>query len=80
MNYAKDIGHWATSSTDVAACSVEPGNAADVGIIVIILYRILLESSLTLFVFQLQILGSTETPFAVNMYCSEKFDLYSTIA
>ena len=33
-DYLKDIGHWATSSTQYAACSVEPGNAEDVGKIV----------------------------------------------
>jgi hypothetical protein len=32
--YLKDIGHYATSSTASAACSVEPGTAADVGAIV----------------------------------------------
>ncbi|KAJ6583298.1 hypothetical protein B0H10DRAFT_886542 [Mycena sp. CBHHK59/15] len=45
--YANDISHWASSSTQSAACTVEPGTAADVSIII-------------------QILGSTETPFAVK--------------
>ncbi|RDX52375.1 FAD dependent oxidoreductase [Lentinus brumalis] len=45
--YVKDIGHWASSSTQQAACSVEPGTAEDVGTI-------------------LQILGKTNTPFAVK--------------
>ncbi|KAI9069033.1 FAD-binding domain-containing protein [Trametes sanguinea] len=35
--YVKDISHWATSSTAQAACSVEPGTAEDVGIILQIL-------------------------------------------
>lgn len=34
FNYFKDIGHWATSSSENASCSVEPGTAADVGKIV----------------------------------------------
>ncbi|KAJ7452892.1 FAD dependent oxidoreductase [Mycena latifolia] len=46
-HYAADIGHWASSSTQAAACSVEPGTAADVSVI-------------------LQILGTTQTPFAVK--------------
>lgn len=33
-NYLKDIGHWASSSTQYAACSVEPGTTEDVGKIV----------------------------------------------
>ncbi|KAJ7452893.1 FAD-binding domain-containing protein [Mycena latifolia] len=32
-----DIGHWATSSIQAAACSVEPGTAADVSVILQIL-------------------------------------------
>ncbi|KAJ6529113.1 FAD dependent oxidoreductase [Mycena vulgaris] len=31
LSYAKDIFHWASSSSDLSACSVEPGTAADVG-------------------------------------------------
>lgn len=34
INYFKDIGHWASSSSEDASCSVEPGTAADVGKIV----------------------------------------------
>lgn len=45
--YAKGVGHWAASSSQVADCVVEPGTAEDVGVI-------------------LQILGSTQTPFAVK--------------
>ncbi|KAH9925023.1 FAD-binding domain-containing protein [Epithele typhae] len=45
--YNKDVGHWMTSSSQQAACSVEPGTAEDVGKI-------------------LQILGDTNTPFAVK--------------
>ena len=37
--YQKDIGHWALSSTAQAACSVEPGSAADVGKIVRHIFR-----------------------------------------
>ncbi|KAH9848116.1 FAD-binding domain-containing protein [Lenzites betulinus] len=37
LTYIKDISHWGTSSTDQAACSVEPGTAADIGIILQIL-------------------------------------------
>lgn len=37
FHYAKDIEHWAASSTDLAACSVEPGTAEDVGTILQIL-------------------------------------------
>ncbi|KIP04819.1 hypothetical protein PHLGIDRAFT_75249 [Phlebiopsis gigantea 11061_1 CR5-6] len=47
LGYTKDIGHWATTSTQNSACSVEPGTAADVGTV-------------------LQILNSTQTPFAVK--------------
>ncbi|EJF59882.1 FAD dependent oxidoreductase [Dichomitus squalens LYAD-421 SS1] len=36
-SYYKDIGHWATSSSAQAACSVEPGTAEDVGKILQIL-------------------------------------------
>ncbi|KAH7920768.1 FAD-binding domain-containing protein [Leucogyrophana mollusca] len=32
LHYAKDVSHWASSSSQVAACSFEPGTAADVGI------------------------------------------------
>ncbi|KAJ7764427.1 FAD-binding domain-containing protein [Mycena metata] len=32
-NYTQDIAHWASSSTQLSACSVEPGTAADVSII-----------------------------------------------
>ncbi|KAJ3746735.1 FAD-binding domain-containing protein [Lentinula detonsa] len=35
--YDKDISHWASSSSAFATCSVEPGSAADVGIILQIL-------------------------------------------
>ncbi|KAI0794890.1 FAD dependent oxidoreductase [Abortiporus biennis] len=35
--YAQDVFHWTASSADVAACSVEPGTAADVAIILRIL-------------------------------------------
>ncbi|KAK7681862.1 hypothetical protein QCA50_015210 [Cerrena zonata] len=37
VNYIKDVYHWASSSADVAACSVEPGSAEDVGKILQIL-------------------------------------------
>ncbi|KAI0773005.1 FAD-binding domain-containing protein [Trametes elegans] len=37
--YSKDIGHWATSSSQDAACSVEPGTAEDVGTILQILAK-----------------------------------------
>ncbi|KAF8069311.1 FAD-binding domain-containing protein [Lyophyllum atratum] len=33
LRYDKDISHWASSSTQLAKCSVRPGTAADVGII-----------------------------------------------
>ncbi|THH04310.1 hypothetical protein EW145_g5616 [Phellinidium pouzarii] len=45
--YTADNYHWASSSTQISACSVEPGTAEDVGVI-------------------LQILGETQTPFAVK--------------
>ncbi|KAJ7840337.1 hypothetical protein B0H13DRAFT_2239523 [Mycena leptocephala] len=32
-NYAQDISHWASSSTQVSVCTVEPGTAADVSTI-----------------------------------------------
>jgi len=32
--FRADIFHWANSSSQVSACSVEPGTAHDVGIIV----------------------------------------------
>ncbi|KAI0044154.1 FAD-binding domain-containing protein [Auriscalpium vulgare] len=32
LNYAADNAHWAASSSDVSACSVEPGSPADVGL------------------------------------------------
>ncbi|KAJ7789379.1 FAD dependent oxidoreductase [Mycena olivaceomarginata] len=31
LSYTSDIFHWASSSSDISACSVEPGTAADVG-------------------------------------------------
>ena len=34
IQYTEDIEHWAGSSTQDATCSVEPGNAEDVGKIV----------------------------------------------
>ncbi|KAL0575655.1 hypothetical protein V5O48_006311 [Marasmius crinis-equi] len=37
ISYAKDVSHWASSSSQVAQCSVEPGTAQDVGIILQIL-------------------------------------------
>ncbi|KAF9078750.1 FAD dependent oxidoreductase [Rhodocollybia butyracea] len=37
VNYSKDISHWASSSSAGATCSVEPGSAEDVGIILQIL-------------------------------------------
>ncbi|KAJ8074401.1 hypothetical protein PM082_015301 [Marasmius tenuissimus] len=36
-SYVKDVSHWASSSSQVAECSVEPGTAEDVGIILGIL-------------------------------------------
>ncbi|KAJ7730429.1 hypothetical protein B0H16DRAFT_1677064 [Mycena metata] len=36
-NYTADIAHWATSSEQASACSVEPGTAADVSTILQIL-------------------------------------------
>ncbi|KAG8216423.1 hypothetical protein J3R82DRAFT_6528 [Butyriboletus roseoflavus] len=32
VSYSEDISHWASSSTQVAACSFEPGTPEDVGI------------------------------------------------
>ncbi|KIK70828.1 hypothetical protein GYMLUDRAFT_235247 [Collybiopsis luxurians FD-317 M1] len=37
LQYNKDIGHWASSSSAPATCSVEPGTTEDVGIILQIL-------------------------------------------
>ncbi|KDQ56646.1 hypothetical protein JAAARDRAFT_194628 [Jaapia argillacea MUCL 33604] len=37
LGYTNDIYHWASSSTQLATCSVEPGTAADVGVILQIL-------------------------------------------
>ncbi|KAL0576117.1 hypothetical protein V5O48_005864 [Marasmius crinis-equi] len=37
ISYAKDVSHWASSSSQVAQCSVEPGTAQDVGIVLQIL-------------------------------------------
>jgi hypothetical protein len=34
LGYAKDTYHWATTSSDIAACSVEPGTPEDVAKIV----------------------------------------------
>ena len=34
LNYAQDIMHWASSSTQIAVCSFEPGTVEDVGIVV----------------------------------------------
>ncbi|KAI0340261.1 FAD-binding domain-containing protein [Trametopsis cervina] len=31
LRYTKDVNHWASSSSDVSACSVEPGTADDLG-------------------------------------------------
>ncbi|KAG2142419.1 hypothetical protein DEU56DRAFT_911114 [Suillus clintonianus] len=47
VHYIKDISHWASSSSQIAECSFEPGTSLDVGI-------------------ALQILGKTQTPFAVK--------------
>jgi len=32
--YTKGVNHWANSSAEVAKCVVEPGTAADIGVIV----------------------------------------------
>ncbi|KIL58355.1 hypothetical protein M378DRAFT_170711 [Amanita muscaria Koide BX008] len=45
--YQKDIYHWASSSTQHSACTVEPGSVRDVANV-------------------LQIVGQTQTPFAVK--------------
>ncbi|KAH8112912.1 FAD-binding domain-containing protein [Phellopilus nigrolimitatus] len=37
VQYSSDIAHWASSSSQSSACSVEPGSAADVGAILRIL-------------------------------------------
>lgn len=37
FQYSADMAHWASSSSQVAKCSVQPGTAADVGIILNIL-------------------------------------------
>jgi len=34
LHYTQGIHHWASSSTQLAKCVVEPGTAADVGVIV----------------------------------------------
>lgn len=34
FNYERDIEHWASSSTQIAACSFEPGRVEDVGVAV----------------------------------------------
>lgn len=34
ISYTQDISHWASSSSQASACSVEPGTPQDVGIIV----------------------------------------------
>jgi len=34
LTYQQDIKHWMTSSSQTAACSVEPGTAEDISIIV----------------------------------------------
>ena len=34
LTYVKDVFHWARSSADISACSVEPGSVEDVGKIV----------------------------------------------
>ncbi|KAJ7083230.1 FAD-binding domain-containing protein [Mycena epipterygia] len=52
LSYVTDIFHWASSSSDLSACSVEPGTAADVAKIANFL--------------QLQIVGASRTPFAVK--------------
>lgn len=46
-SYAVDVEHYLATSSQEAACSVEPGTPEDVGVI-------------------LQILGNTQTPFAVK--------------
>ncbi|KAJ7108943.1 FAD dependent oxidoreductase [Mycena crocata] len=33
-NYAQDIAHWASSSSQVSACTVEPGTTADVSVVI----------------------------------------------
>src|SRR5689334_9045950 len=59
--YQKDIYHWASSATQQAKCSIEPGTAADVGKIVSISDPELSIAQLILS-HQLQILDSTRTP------------------
>lgn len=38
-NYFEDISHWASSSTQIAACSFEPGTLEDIGIAVSMRYE-----------------------------------------
>lgn len=67
--YEKGIYHWAFSSTQRAKCVVEPGTPADVATIVGVFRGLGLSQPSNSFqccVHQLQILGSTRTPFAVR--------------
>ena len=63
--YAKGVTHWASSSSQLAKCVVEPGTAADVGIIVrnpVLSYH----PSRRLTSRELGVVGKTRTPFAVS--------------
>ena len=66
--YVKGVNHWASSSMQLAKCVVEPGTAADIGVIVST--SCLLDHLQMLTFTKLGIVGNTRTPFAVsNIAC-----------
>jgi len=62
--YTKGVSHWANYTSQAAKCVVEPGTAADVGIIV--RNSFLMSSHNRLIPLKLGIVGKTRTPFAVS--------------
>jgi len=68
-NYENDISHWFSSSSQQSTCTVEPGCAQDVGVIVnpvAVLVECHADGHDHI---QLQILGKSRTPFAVSFEC-----------
>ncbi len=65
-HYEQDIHHWASSSSQWSLCSVQPGSAEDVGIIVSFPFLGTSFFVTKSFRVQLGILGSNRTAFAVS--------------
>ncbi|KAG0693488.1 hypothetical protein DFH29DRAFT_881405 [Suillus ampliporus] len=61
--YIKDNYHWASSSSQISACSFEPGTIEDLGKAVRVA-EIKISDQIVNLIPQLKILGDTRTPFA----------------